>query len=71
MFDPLLVLDQAAVEQVDDLLLDTVRSFVEAHGGLPEVVGGVELLLISDRKYCVCVHVEGVAPPLPGAPADA
>jgi hypothetical protein len=67
----LLMLDQAAVDQIDDLMLDTVRYFVEAHGGVPAVVGGIQLLQVSERRYCICIHVEGFAPPLPGAPADA
>lgn len=64
------LITQQIIDDADDLLLDTVSAFVEAHGGVPSLVGGVELVMISDRKFSVCVHVEGFAPPLPGARAD-
>jgi hypothetical protein len=64
------IVDQKMIADASDLLLDTVRVFVEAHGGIPESVGGVDVVHVSARKFCVLVHCEGFAPPLPGEPAD-
>lgn len=65
-----LIVDQTMLDAADDKLLECVRAFVEARGGVPESVGGVELVLVSARRFAVLVHCEGFAPPLPGAPAD-
>lgn len=64
------IVDQTMMDAADDGLLESVRTFVESRGGITESVGGIELVLISTRKFSVLVHCEGFAPPLPGAPAD-
>lgn len=64
------VVDQSVLDAADELLLEAVHAFVEAHGGVPERVGGVDLVHVSTRKFYVLVHCEGFAPPLPGAPAN-
>ena len=64
------VVTQEGIDAADDMLLEGVRAFLEARGGLPEVIGGIEVVMISERRFSVLVHVEGFAPPLPGAQAD-
>lgn len=66
-----IVVSQQLLDDTDELLLDTVRAFVDVHGGIAESVGGVELVRGVGRKFYVCIHCEGYPPPLPGAPADA
>lgn len=61
---------QTTLDVADDTLLESVRAFIEARGGMTESVGGVDLVVVSARRFAVLVHCEGFAPPLPGAPAD-
>lgn len=65
-----LIVDQSMLDEADDALLKSVRTFIEARGGFTESVGGVELVVVSTRKFAVLVHCEGFAPPMPGAPAN-
>jgi hypothetical protein len=53
---------QKAIEDADELLLDTVACFVGAHGGVAECVGGIHIMQVSPQKFCVCVWVEGDMP---------
>lgn len=62
--------DQSSMDAAEDRLLQSVSAFVESRGGFPYMVGGVDLLVLSRQHFCVLVHCEGHAPPLPGAPAD-
>lgn len=62
--------NQTTLDAADDSLLESVRAFIEARGGITESVGGVDLVVMSARKFAVLVHCEGFAPPLPGAKAD-
>jgi hypothetical protein len=62
--------DQSVLDAADDCLLRSVREFIDLRGGFTESVGGVEVVLVSMRKFYVVVHCEGIAPPRPGMPAD-
>lgn len=65
-----LVVDQSMIDAADDRLLRSVREFIDLRGGFTESVGGVEVVLVSVRKFYVLVHCDGIAPPRPGTPAD-
>lgn len=64
------IVDQTMLDAADDGLLRSVREFVDLRGGYTDSVGGVEVVLVSTRKFYVLVHCEGIAPPRPGMPAD-
>jgi hypothetical protein len=62
--------DESAMDAAADALLLSAKDFVESHGGVPYIVGGIDFHEISDQHFCVRIHCIGYAPPVPGTPAD-